>query len=88
MRRAPGRERWRRFLPEPPPAIPLNDILPWELEALLAALGWRTVAQRPLVAPTLRGPADPYTVAQVEALPDRVLQQAIATLWQFVAEKP
>lgn len=39
IKRSAGVERWKRFLPEPPPVMPLNDILPWEMEALLDALG-------------------------------------------------
>ena len=81
-----GVERWRRFLPEPPPVMPLNDILPWEMEALLDATGWRVIEQVPQVSgTTFSGPAGGYTQEQVEALPDRVLQQAAATTWLFVA---
>lgn len=31
------------------------------------------------------GPAEGYTQETVEALPDRVLQQTVATAWLFVA---
>ena len=85
IKRSAGVERWRRFLPEPPPVMPLNDILPWEMEALLDALGWRVMEQGPRVNQSFSGPDGRYTQEQVEALPDRVLQQAAATTWMFVA---
>lgn len=81
----PGSERWRRFLPDPPTIIPGNDILPWEMEALLVELGWQVLDQQPRVGRTVRGPASPYSEAMVSRLPDRLLQQAVATAWQFVA---
>lgn len=87
IRLDPGRERWRRFLPDPPEVIPLNDLLPWEAEALLLELGWEIIDQRPRVGATLRGPKTAYTDAFVSALPDRILQQTIATTWEFLAER-
>jgi SAM-dependent methyltransferase len=88
VKRGPGSERWRRFLPGAPAVIPLNDILPWEMEALLGALGWQILDQRPHVGPTVGGPPSLYTLAMVLALPDRILQQTAATTWQFVAVRP
>lgn len=81
-----GVGRWKRFLPEPPPVMPANDILPWEMEALLDPTGWQVIEQAPrVIGKTFSGPAGGYTQEQVEALPDRVLQQAVATSWFFIA---
>jgi hypothetical protein len=80
-----ARDHRRRFLPDPPTIIPGNDILPWEMEALLVELGWQVLDQQPRVGRTVRGPASPYSEAMVSRLPDRLLQQAVATAWQFVA---
>src|SRR6185437_16245719 len=88
VKRGPGSERWRRFLPDSAAVIPLNDILPWEMEALLGALGWQILDQRPHVGPTVGGPPSLYTQEAVLALPDRILQQTAATTWQFVAARP
>ncbi len=86
--------RWRRFLPEQHPqygdtrTAPQNSILPWEMEALLTELHWRIIAQHPFHGRNFSGAVSPYSQAQLEALPDRVLQQAVATTWEFVLEKP
>ncbi len=80
------REWWRRFLPGDGEIHTGNDILPWEMEALLQELGWRIVEQRPSFSPALAG-ANPYAELG-ERLTERVLQQALATAWQFVAVKP
>jgi SAM-dependent methyltransferase len=76
------REWWRRFLPDNDEVHTGNDILPWELEALLGALGWEIVDQRPLF-----GGGNPYE-ALVADLPDTVLRQTVAGSWRFVARKP
>ncbi len=86
IKESAGVERWKRFLPEPPPVMPANDILPWEMEALLDATGWRVIEQVPrVVGKTFSGPAGGYTLEMVEALSDRTLQQTVATGWLFVA---
>jgi len=85
IKRSAGVERWKRFLPDPPPVMPMNDILPWEMEALLDALGWRVLEHVPRVRGSFSGPAEGYTLEMVKALSDRVLQQTIATAWLFVA---
>lgn len=88
VKRVVGHERWRRFLPDATAVVPLNDILPWEMESLLDALGWELLDQRPHVGPTVSGPPSTYTQGAVLALPDRILQQTAATTWQFVAVRP
>ena len=81
-------EWWRRFLPNSDGKHTGNDILPWEMERLLEALGWRIVDQHPLSAMTVQGARSPYTQEQLDSLPDKVLQQAVAAVWRFAAEKP
>ncbi|HET8631037.1 MAG TPA: class I SAM-dependent methyltransferase [Thermomicrobiales bacterium] len=76
------RERWRRFLPDNDEIHTGNDILPWELEALLGALGWELVDQRPLFG------GDNHYEAIAADLPDTVLRQTVAGSWRFVARKP
>lgn len=79
---------WRRFLPDDDgPAIG-NHILPWEVEALLRHLGWQVVAQEPNFGPPVLGPANRYSREDSDQLADPILQQTIATGWQFVAAKP
>ena len=82
------REWWRRFLPDQDGKHTGNDILPWEMEHLLEELGWRIVAQHPLSGMSVHGVASPYTQEDLDSLSDRVLQQAAAAAWRFVAEKP
>lgn len=79
------REWWRRFLPDDEEIHTGNDILPWELEALLRALGWEIVDQRPALGPDRGENPDATTVAD---LPDTVLRQTVAGSWRFVARKP
>ncbi len=81
-------EWWRRFLPAHDGKHTGNDILPWEMEHLLEELGWRIVDQHPLSSMTAQGARSPYTQEQLDSLPDKVLQQAVAGVWRFVAEKP
>jgi SAM-dependent methyltransferase len=85
VRLDPGRERWRRFLPDPPEVVPLNDLMPWESEALLTELGWEIIDQQPRVGATLRGPVPVYSEEFVRTLADRNLQQTAATGWEFLA---
>ena len=81
-------QTWRRFLPDA--AVPpiANQILPWETEALLGALGWRILGGRPLFGPAASGAANAYDAARAAALADPILQQTVATAWQIVAQKP
>jgi 27-O-demethylrifamycin SV methyltransferase len=82
------RDHWRRFLPGSTlPAI-ANHILPWEVEALLPELGWHIIEQSPRFGPSAAGVTNPYDEETGRALTDRVLQQAVATSWEIVAEKP
>ncbi|GAC1523743.1 MAG: hypothetical protein NVS2B16_32070 [Chloroflexota bacterium] len=82
------REAWRRFVPGSPIAMMLNHIVPWETEALVAELGWSILHHRPNVGPAASGATNEYTLEMVERLHDRVLQQAIATTWEFLLLKP
>ena len=81
-------EWWRRFLPDQDGKHTGNDILPWETEHLLEELGWRIVDQHPLSGTTVHGVASSYSQEQLDGLPDKVLQQAVAAAWRFVAERP
>ncbi len=81
-------QAWRRFVPAlGRPAIG-NNILPWEVEALLRHYGWQLVAQSPTMEPAATGDANRYTREESDRLADPILQQTIATTWQFVAAKP
>jgi len=82
------RQWWKRFLPEDDQLHTGNDILPWEMEALLEELGWQIVAQEPLFGPAMNGVSNNFDAEKVAQLTDRVLQQAIASAWKFVATKP
>jgi SAM-dependent methyltransferase len=76
---------WRRFLPESGlPAIG-NQILPWEVEALLRHLGWQIVEQTPSFARSYGGVTNRYTEEDGRRLADPIWAQTIATAWQFVA---
>lgn len=86
VRLDPGRERWRRFLPDSPEVVPLNDLMPWEAEALLTELGWEIIDQQPRVGAALRGPATRYTEEVVRSMADRLLQQTAATGWEFLVQ--
>lgn len=66
--------------------MPLNDSLPWEMEALLSESGWHIVDQRPRLARTVRGQGSQSTEESITLLPDLVLQQTVATSWEFLAE--
>jgi SAM-dependent methyltransferase len=82
------REDWRRFLPDSPTPAIRNQLLPWEAEALLHALGWDIVEQFPSFAPSVAGVPNPYTPEMAARLQDRLLQQTVASSWWFVATKP
>jgi SAM-dependent methyltransferase len=79
---------WRRFLPGGTASVPTNGILPWEAETLLGEMGWIIVGHRPTFGPAASGAPNAYTRAMAERLGERILQQTIATTWQFVAVKP
>jgi SAM-dependent methyltransferase len=79
---------WQRFLPEGMVSgfpVPANEILPWETEALLEALGFEILEHRPDFGPAASGARNPYTAEQAELLGDRVLRQTVATAWTFIA---
>lgn len=82
-------EWWQRFLPEHEPDIMHNHILPWEMGALLPALGWRIVAQQPLFGGrSFSGAISPYTAETTAHYDDPVILQTLAPIWWFTAEKP
>jgi SAM-dependent methyltransferase len=78
---------WKRFLPDYEEPHYANDILPWEMEALIRELGWRILDQFPVLGPSRSGEPNPYTEEDVARLEDRVLQQSVATGWLYVVEK-
>ncbi len=56
-----------------------NHILPWEMEALLPALGWRIVAQQPLVGGrSFSGAILPYIEETTAHYDDSVILQILA----------
>ena len=81
------REWWRRFLPGNDALHTGNDILPWEMGALLRELGWEIVEQRPADSPSSGAAAGPHATVGASS-DDLVVQQAIADSWLFVARKP
>jgi ubiquinone/menaquinone biosynthesis C-methylase UbiE len=81
------RDDWRRFLPGAPGPAVRNQLLPWEAEALLAELGWEIVSQAPGFERSVSGKGNQYSAETVEQLPDRVLQQTVASNWRIVAVK-
>ena len=62
-------------------------ILPWEMERLLPALGWRIIAQDGMFGRTFAGATSEYTQEMSDQLNDRVLQQTVVGSWRFVIEK-
>ena len=82
------RDDWRRFLPDQPAPAIRNHLLPWEAEALLQAPGWNIVMQAPEFGRAVSGATNRYSAETAEHLSDRILQQAVATSWRFVAAKP
>ena len=82
------RDDWRRFLPGAPGPSVRNQILPWEAEALLGELGWEVLTQAPEFDQSVSGKGNRYSAEMGTHLSDRVLQQAVATSWRFVAIKP
>ncbi|GAC1471693.1 MAG: hypothetical protein PVSMB7_23670 [Chloroflexota bacterium] len=82
------REWWRRFLPEYDGVHYGNDILPWEMEALLRDMGWRIMEQFPTFAPSNDGVANEYDEQRAAQFGDPILLQAIATGWTIAAESP
>jgi SAM-dependent methyltransferase len=72
------RDSWRRHLHE---TTGCNYLVPWELERLVHAIGWETVAGWGDWGTDVRGNAN---VAAPGAAGDVLLQQATATTWTFV----
>jgi SAM-dependent methyltransferase len=81
------RAAWRRFLPDAAWPAVSNHLLPWEAEALLGALGWTVLAQRPSFGfgPGSARPTNGYTARDAARLDDRLWHQTIASSWWFVA---
>jgi hypothetical protein len=75
-------------LPECAPPVIRNQLLPWEAEALLRALGWDVPDQFPSSAPSVAGVANPYTPEMAARPADRLLQQTVASSRWFVTAKP
>ena len=73
---------WQRHLPGAP--RPVNHLLPWELEALLADGGWRVRDGWGEFGAELHGTANP--LAEFGPGLARALRQAAATTWSVVAE--
>ena len=73
---------WRRFLD--PEGFTTNRLVPWELEALLAHLGWEVLDGWGSFGTTMNGDANPFSADAVAPL-DRRLQQAAATTWAVIA---
>lgn len=82
------REDWRRFMPDAAGPHVRNQMLPWEAEALLGALGWEIESHEPEFQQSGRGANNQYSAEKAALLDDRLLQQAIATSWRFVAFRP
>ena len=81
------RDDWRRFLSGAVGPAVRNQLLPWEAEALLGALGWEILSQAPGFERSVSGKGNQYTAEMVEQLPNRVLQQTVASSWRIVAVK-
>lgn len=79
-------DSWRRLLPGAE-ITGLNYMAPWEMEALLDAFGWEIILQRPTFAAAASGATNKFTLEDA-ARWDKILQQAAATGWTFVAVKP
>ncbi len=82
------RQWWKRFLPESQEPQVGNNILPWEMEALLEELGWQIIEQEPLFGPGMNGITNNFDAENASLLSERVLLQTIASAWKFVATKP
>lgn len=78
-------EWWRRFLPDYDGPHYANDILPWEVEALLGEMGWQLLDGFPTFGRTLEGTKNPYTEDSAQQLDDRILLQTVASGWCVVA---
>jgi ubiquinone/menaquinone biosynthesis C-methylase UbiE len=75
------RRSWRRHVE--PNAVGSNWITPWELEEILATLGWTVLDRWGEFGEARPGESNAFTVDDVARLPLR-LQQAAATTWTFV----
>jgi len=82
------RDDWRRYLPGASGPSVRNQLLPWEAEALLDELGWEISSQVPEFERSVSGKGNRFSAEMATQLSDRVLQQAIATSWRFVAKRP
>jgi len=82
------REAWRRFLPAAAAPTGMNYLLPWEAEALLEELGWEIVGHRPDFGPAASGATNEYTAEMAGRWGNRIVQQTLTTVWEFVIAKP
>ncbi|MGH2561471.1 MAG: methyltransferase domain-containing protein [Thermomicrobiales bacterium] len=73
---------WRRLVA--PEDAGTNFIVPWELDAIMRDTGWSILDEWGEFGQSLTGETNPFTPADVVALPRR-LQQAAATTWTFIA---
>ena len=60
------RDDWRRFLPDTSAPSVRNQLLPWEAEALLDALGWEIGTQAPEFGQAVSGAANRYSAETAE----------------------
>lgn len=77
-------ESWVRFV-DPASADGMNGILPWEVEDVLQALGWRVIGGWGDYGRSGSGRANDISEEVAANLPVR-LQQAAATNWTTIAE--
>ena len=82
------REAWRRFLPGAAAPTGMNYMLPWEMEALLGELGWEILGHRADFGPAASGATNEYTAEMTGRWEDRIVQQTLTTVWEFVIAKP
>ena len=73
---------WQRFVNAD--GLVTNRLVPWELAALLAHLGWEVLDGWGSFGTTMSGDANPLSAETVAPLDVR-LQQAAATTWAFIA---
>lgn len=82
------RGAWRRFLPGAAAPTGMNYMMPWEMEALLGELRWEILGHRPDFGPAASGASNEYTAEMAGRWEDRIVQQTLATVWEFVIAKP
>jgi SAM-dependent methyltransferase len=81
------RGAWRRFLPEPLPHWDeLHDAL--GDGSITGELRWEILGHRPDFGPAASGASNEYTAEMAGRWEDRIVQQTLATVWEFVIAKP